>query len=109
MMREQWACPDLGKKKPEGLFNPIPGSPTDFDDCPAYYLRQAALEMPAEHLIDGVTHPAELVGQWAFEIESGARQIESLSSKALDAVHLWFREKRSREILEDELRKKKRR
>jgi hypothetical protein len=106
-MHEQWACPDLGKKRPEGFYNLIPGSPTDFDDCPAYYLRQAAMDMPAEHLIDGITHPANLVGQWAFEIESGARQIESLSSKAIDAVHLWFTEKRARDVFEGELRKKK--
>ena len=107
MMREQWACPDLGAKKPEGYFNPIPGSPEAFDDCPAYYLRTAAAGLPAIHLIEDVTHPAELVGNWAFEVESGSRQIDSLSPKAIDGVHLWFREKRAREKLEDELRKRK--
>jgi hypothetical protein len=107
-MREQWACPDVGVTKPDGYYNPIPGSREAFDDCPAYYLRTASSGLPAEHLIDGVTHPAELVGQWAFEVESGARQVDSLSPKAIEGVHLWFREKRGREQLEDELRRKKR-
>ena len=84
-----------------------PGSPEAFDDCPAYYLRTAAAGLPAIHLIEDVTHPAELVGNWAFEVESGSRQIDSLSPKAIDGVHLWFREKRAREKLEDELRKRK--
>lgn len=107
MMREQWACPDLGVKKPEGFYNPIPGSSDGFDDCPAYYLRQAPSGRPAVHLIDDVTHPAELVGQWAFEVESGARQVDSLSLKALEGIHLHFREKRSRDQNDDEVRKRK--
>lgn len=107
MMREQWACPDRGLTKPDGYYNPIPGSQEAFSDCPAYYLRTAASGLPAAHLIEGATHPAELVAAWAFEVESGSRQVDSLSPKAIEGVHLYFREKRSRELLEDELRKKK--
>lgn len=107
-MREQWACPDVGVKKPDGYHNPIRGSTEAFDDCPAYYLRTASTGLSAEHLIDGVTHPAELVGQWAFEVETGSRQVDSLSPKAIEGVHVYFREKRAREQFEDELRKRKR-
>ena len=106
MMREQWACPDLGIKKPPGLWNLIPGTDQEFDDCPAYYLR-VGNERPAEHLIDGVTHPAHLVGEYAFEVESGARRIDTLSLKARDAVHLHVNEKVKRDRYADELRRSK--
>lgn len=107
-MRDQWACPDRSARKPDGFHNPIPGSAEAFDDCPAYYLRQASWGMPAEHLIDGVTHPASLVSEWAFEIEAGARLVDTLPAKGAEAVHLYLHEKRGRDALADELRKKKR-
>ena len=104
-MRTQWACPDIGAKRPDGAWNPIPGSQEIFDDCPAYYLRTAASGLPATHLIDGGQHPARLVSQWAFEIESGARSVETLSPMAIDLVHVWLKEKRSRDDFADEKRK----
>jgi hypothetical protein len=104
-MRSQWACPDLGAKKPDGLYNPIPGSSEQFDDCPAFYLRTAGNGMNAPHLIDGHTHPAQLVGQWAFEVESGSRNVESLSPKAIELVHMHLRERRSRDDYAAEKRK----
>jgi hypothetical protein len=106
-MRDQWACPDRAGRKPPGYENPIPGSREAFDDCPAYYLRTAGMGLPAEHLIDGVTHPAELVQGWAFEVEAGARMIDTLSPKGTEGIHVHIREKRSREVLEDEMRKRK--
>jgi hypothetical protein len=97
-MREQWACPDLGLKKPDGLYNPIPGCVSyEFDECPAYYLRTVDEERPAIHLIDGVTHAAHPVSEWAFEVESGARLVDSLSPKGRDAVHLYVSEKAARD------------
>ena len=106
MMKRQWACPDLGAKKPAGLYNPIPGTTSDFDECPAYYLRTGG-DRPAVHLIDGITHPAHAVSEWAFEVESGARMIESLSAKGREAVHLYVAEKAARDRNDDELRKRK--
>ncbi len=104
-MREQWACPDLGRKKPDGLYNPIPGSLEEFDDCPAYYLRTTGMGLPAVHLIDGVTHPGSIVSQWAFEIEAGARLVDSLSPKAMELVHIHLSEKRARDDYASEKRK----
>lgn len=106
MMRQQWACPDLGLKKPLGLYNMVPGSSAEFDDCPAYYLR-VGNDRPADHLIDGITHPAHMVSEWAFEVESGSRLIDSLSSKGRDAVHLHVTEKASRDRYARELEKRK--
>lgn len=108
-MRAQWACPDLGHKKPNGLHNPIPGSDKLFDDCPAFYLRTVSMGLPAPHLIEGATHPATLVSQWAFEVESGSRNVETLSPKAIELVHLWLSEKHARESYESEKRGKGRR
>jgi len=105
-MREQWACPDIGATKPDGLYNMVPGCvSTEFDQCPAYYLRTADQELPAEHLLDGVTHPAHMVSEWAFEVESGARSIDTLSSKGRDAVHLYVGEKAARDRYADKMRK----
>lgn len=104
-MRAQWACPDLGRKKPLGLFNPIPGSTEQFDDCPAFYLRMPGHGLPAPHLIDDHTHPAQLIGQWAFEVESGSRNAETLSPKVLDLVHLHLRERRARDAFERDKKK----
>ncbi len=106
-MRKQWACPDLGEKKPPGMFLPIPGSLHEgFDDCPAYYLRVPGMDLPAAHLIDGALHPAQDVSQWAFEIETGSRNIETLSPRARELVHLYIREKVSRDEYAREKRKR---
>lgn len=107
-MRQQWACPDLGAKRPDGAWNPIPGSQELFDDCPAFYLRTGAGDLDAPHLIEGVTHPARLVSQWAFELESGSRNVETLSPKAIELVHLWLKEKRSRDDYASEKQRSKR-
>lgn len=87
------------------LPHPIPSSSTSFDDCPAYYLRTVGMEMPAEHLIDETTHPAQFVGEWAVEIENGARNVDTLSPKAREGVHLWFAEKAEKREHDDELRR----
>lgn len=108
MMREQWACPDLGVTKPDGMHLPIPGSPTAFDECPAYFLRTAGSDKPARHLIDETAHPGALVSAWAFEVEVGARLVDSLPPKGIEGVHLWFGEKRARDDYASELRKSKR-
>jgi hypothetical protein len=106
-MRERWACPDLGVKRQEGMFLPVVGSSFSFDECPAYYLRTASMGLPAEHLIDGNTHPAQLVGEVAFEVESGARMVDTLSPKMRDLVHLYLSEKASRERHLSEMRREK--
>lgn len=108
-MRERWACPDLGASKEPGRFNPVPGAKFDeFDDCPAYYLRTASMRLPADHLIDGMTHPATLIQEYAFEIENGARSVETVSPKVRDLVHLHLAERRSRDNFESEKRAEKR-
>ncbi len=106
-MRERWACPDLGIVKPEGMFQPVPGSEFEFNDCPAYYLRTSAMRLPAEHLIDGVTHPATIISELAFEIESGARNVDTVSPKARELVHIHLRESRLRDRYAEEIRRKK--
>lgn len=105
-MRERWACPDLKVTRAPGFFNPVPGSEFQFDDCPAAYLRTAGMGLPAEHLIDGMTHPSQLVSEYAFEVESGSRSIETLSPKAREGVHLHLAEKRSRDDFAAEKRRK---
>lgn len=87
---------------------PVPGSKFEFDDCPAYYLRTAGMGLKAEHLIDGHTHPAQLIAEFAMEIESGARNVETISPKARELVHLHFREKRQREEHDSEKRNEQR-
>jgi hypothetical protein len=106
-LRERWACPDLGVTREPGTYNPIPGSSYEFDDCPAYYLRTASMGMPAEHLIDGNTHPATLVSEWAFELESGSRSVDSLSPKARDLVHLHLNERAAKMSHEAKLRRER--
>ncbi len=88
------------------MFNPVPGSSFDFDDCPAYYLRTGGGELPAEHLMEDGSHPASLVSEWAFEVESGARNIDTLSAKGREGVHLYLSEKRSRDDFAAEKRRK---
>lgn len=108
-MRSRWACPDLGADvlKPEGMHLPVPGSDYQFADCPAYGLRTARMGMPAEHLIEGVTHPNSIVSTWALEVESGSRNIESLPTKGVELVHLRLNEARKRDAYVTEMRKKK--
>lgn len=116
-MRRQWACPDLGTIKDDGLYMPIPGSPEEFPDCPAGYLRtrfdvdvmrdRLSRDPFAEHLIDGRVHPASIVSQAATEIENGARAVDTVSPKVLSLVHVWFREKAAREDFASDLRRKK--
>lgn len=101
-MRKRWACPDLGSPKSEGYENAVKGSQFTFPDCPMYYLRTAGHQMDAEHLVDGVTHPAELVAPRAAELEAGAISAENLSPKVLELAHLWLREKSSRREWERE-------
>lgn len=79
------------------MHNPVPGSSYMFDDCPAYYLRTARHDLPAEHLIDGHTHPAHIVSEYAFEIETGSRSVETLSPKVRELVHLHLHEARARD------------
>ena len=106
-MRERWACPDLGAAKEEPAFYlPIRGSKETFPDCPGYYLRTAPMGLPAEHLLDNSIHPASLVSEWAFEVESGARNVDTLSPKAASLVHVYLREKRERDEYDRENRRR---
>lgn len=107
-MRSRWACPDLGVTREPGNFNPVPGSKYQFPDCPAYYLRTEGMGLPADHLIDGITHPAQLVSEYAVEIENGARNVETLSPKVRELVHLHLAEKRSRDAFASEKRREAR-
>lgn len=86
-------------------MKPIPGSKYEFDDCPAYYLRTAPMGLPADHLLDGYTHPANLISEYAFEVESGARNVDTLSPKVRELVHLWLVEKRRRDDHDREMKK----
>ncbi len=96
----------------------IPGSLHDFPECPAAFLRTASDvqelrerrggDVFAEHLIDGVEHPAQMVSEWAFEVESGARSSDTLSPKAKSLVHLYLSEKASRDRFQAEERKEQR-
>ena len=108
-MREHWACPDKGAKREDGTYLPVPGSKYLFDDCPAYYLRTVGMGLPAVHLIDGHIHPAQIIGEYAFEIENGSRNVDTLSPKARELVHLHLSEKASREAYASEKRRKERR
>lgn len=83
----------------------IPGSTYDFDDCPAYYLRVIGMDMPAIHLINDVTHPAHLVSEWATEVENGARNVDTLTPKAREGVHLWLTEMAQRREHENKRRR----
>lgn len=115
-MRPQWACPDLGLVKDEGIYLPVVGTDQQFPECPAAYLRMGSdlmelserFERPAfaEHLIDGTEHPAVTVSTYAAEIELGSRRAESLSPRVLQLVHLYMREKsKAREYTADMKRK----
>ncbi len=76
----------------------------EFRECPAYFLRTVRSDLPAEHLIDDGTHPATLIGEWAFEVESGSRNVDTLSPKARDLVHLYLGERGARERKLSEMR-----
>lgn len=105
--QDPWGCPDVGAL-PEGRSNPVPGSDYSFAECPAYYLRTRTYEPgelgrgsrrgTADHLIDGVEHPAMQVSRWAFELESGSIRSDDLTPKALESVHLYLAERASREV-----------
>lgn len=106
-MRRRWGCPDLGAKKGPGQENPVPGSRHEFPECPAYFLRTRDLDMPAEHLVGGVHHPAELIRDRASELEVGAISADQLSPKERELAHLWLRERADRNTYEAERRKER--
>ncbi len=64
--------------------------------------------LPAEHLIDGLTHPDEIASAAAFELESGARSADSLSTKVLQLVHIRIAERSKRDAYSAELRRENR-
>lgn len=108
-MRKRWACPDLGQPKEGGYEQPVSGSKELFPDCPAYYLRTRADDLPADHLIDDTIHPASLVQPMAMALESGAKSVDDLPPKVSDLAMLWLREKASRfEYEQEESRRKQR-
>ena len=118
-MREAFHCPDaFDKPRPEGMYLPVVGSLTEFPECPAAHLRTVrdvetlrsryGGNPYAAHLIGGVHHPGTRVSEVAFETENGARSAESLSPKMAEAVHLWFREKATRDAHERDMRKESR-
>lgn len=115
-MRHQWACPDLGEVKDEGIYLPVDGTDQQFPECPAAYLRMPH-DIPdmeerfgrppfAEHLIDGGEHPAVSVSMYANEIESGARLAASLSPRVLMLVHLYMRERAKARAYESDMRRR---
>ncbi len=87
---------------------PIVGSSTAFEDCPAYYLRERHMNLPAEHLLENGSHVASFVSEWAFEVESGTRMIDTLTTKGRSAVHLYMNEKSQRERRLSEMRRENR-
>ncbi len=87
---------------------PIVGSTASFEDCPAYYLRERRMDLPAEHLLEDGTHVASFVSEWAFEVESGTRMIDTLTTKGRAAIHLYLNEKSQRERKVSELRREQR-
>ncbi len=118
--RERWTCPDLpGMARPEGRHQLVLGSQIQFPECPAAYLRTPALiatlrtrrggRVFSEHLINGVTHPDELVAPAAMEFKAGARTLDSMSVKMQELVKLRLSEDNAREVYEDELREQERR
>jgi hypothetical protein len=79
-----------------------------FDVCPASFLRVAGMDLPAPHLLSDGTHVAALISEWAREVESGSRNVDTLSTKGREGVHLWLREKSKREDSDFEIRRLKR-
>ena len=106
-MRGQWSCPDLNPP-PRDCGLVIAGSDEEFPDCPSYYLRTADMEMPAEHLIEGTTHPAQIISEHAMEVETGARSVTTMSPKVRDLVHVFLREKGKRDDHDRKMREKAR-
>lgn len=102
--RRAWACPDLGLVREHSLI-PVPGTDEEFPDCPAYYLRAAADGLPADHLIDGAVHPAELAGIRATEFKNGAISSDDLSPRMLEAALLYCREDAAAQRHETEQRR----
>lgn len=88
----KWACPDLGKARPEGREMPVPGSHHAWPDCPAYYLRTAGTLLPAAHLVDGA-HPAAYVGERLLELEAGGITADDMTARVHELVQLMRRER----------------
>lgn len=116
MMRTRWACPDLGEPKPDGYHQPVPGSEYDFPDCPAAYLRDCETvrilretrpTVMADHLVDGVLHPSNLVGEVVFALDNGAERIAELPPKVRALAMLHMSERASRDEYAREQRKVK--
>jgi len=117
-MRQSFSCPDLGLEREPGAFLPIhPLVLVEFPECPAAYLRRQGdvvmlrtrhrVEPFAPHLIGGIHHPGDRVSEVAFEVEAGARNIDTVTPKMREGVHLWFREKAIRDTYDAEARKAK--
>ena len=107
-MREQWACPDLGLVREPGMYLPVEGTDEMFPECPAAYLRTSAdltmlrdrfgREPFAPHLVGGMTHPYSIASVAASEVESGARNVETVSPKVMGLAHLvWAEREKKRE------------
>lgn len=116
--RRRWACPDTEPEKEPGKHLVVPGSKHLFPECPAAYLRTASdveelrarrgIEPFAPHLVGGSVHPAEIVAEDAWELESGSRMASSLPPKRRALAHLYLSEKAARERYAMELRKEAR-
>ena len=117
-MRERWACPDLKAEPKAGRFQSVPGSSFQFDDCPAAHLRsrdeviqlriRRGIEPFADHLIEGVTHPSNLVAEIAMELKNGARTFETLTPKVRELVNLHMAAESEREAHDAQMREDKR-
>lgn len=103
-MRRAWACPDLGLTKPEGMELPVVGSRFSFPHCPAYSLRTAGHDMPADHLVGGM-HPAVLIAPRVAELSSGATRYTDLSPKVAELCRLWNTEQDAKRAHEQEQRR----
>lgn len=103
-MRRAWACPDLGLTKPEGMELPVAGSRFSFPHCPAYSLRTAADDLPADHLVGG-QHPANLIAPVVGELQAGAVRHQDLPPRVVELARLWATEQDSRREHEQEQRR----
>jgi len=116
--RARWACPDLGLAKEPGKFLGIPGSKSEFAECPAAYLRTASdvVELRirrggepfAEHLVDGATHLVSIISEVVSDLKNGARTYDSLSAKTRDLVTIYVSEENDRDAHDAEMREEER-